>query len=98
MRLSKKLAAGLLVAGTIAGSGLAVASPADAVTSTPTATSTSISIPQANVPRWEALGTYTDKIQCENDGSDLWASEPNIGGYQCRGTGPWRLWVLITAP
>lgn len=103
MRLSKKLAAVLLVAGAMAGSGLAVASPADAVTSMPatsmsTAAGTSTAIPQATVPRWEALGVYDNLVQCENDGSDLQATESNIGGYQCRGTGPWRLWVLITAP
>jgi hypothetical protein len=67
-------------------------------TTASTVTSTSMAIPQATLPRWEALGTYTDKIQCENDGSYLWATQSNIGGYQCRGNGPWRLWVLITAP
>lgn len=94
MNLGKKLAAGLLVAGTMTGIGLSIASPAGA------ATSVSATVPQASFPRWVNFGFYPDENSCANAGRQLLKEGSDVGDWRCKEVpdGQFLLQLLITPP
>jgi hypothetical protein len=106
MNLIKKLAVGLLMAGTMTGVGLSVASPAGAATSMSTATSVSATVPQAGFPRWESFGFYPGPTSnaCAAAGRMFLKEGSNVGDWRCTQipsgpeAGKFHLELLITPP
>jgi hypothetical protein len=99
MNLSKKLAVGLLMAGTMTGVGLAVASPAGAAGA---AAGASTTVPQASFPRWIVSGTYPSVNTCANAGRMFVANFTKYADWKCGQISPplqsFQLQLLETAP